>query len=153
MSVCLAQSKPKRAENPSAVIAGYYASLNAAYKANSFQKLRQWFTTYTSSGFTYTSFQRQTFKREPFITGLKDQVKAIQSVSVQTINLGKGTRTGDTFKVQTSGTFEGVVIFDGKPLLMTDNSESADVWIRESNTWKLLSVKVTKEDVQMREHK
>ncbi len=152
-TILLHQAPARRPMTPQAMITLYYATLNAATKSNDLVALNKWYLLHTVPEFAYTSFQKLVFKRDVFLAGLKTQTKAIQSVSKQQIHLGKGILSGNTFKVSTDGEFEGTVTFDGKLLLMTDSSQSLDFWSRQAGVWKLTSVKVTKEDVQMREHK
>ena len=102
---------------------------------------------------TYKSQQGIKFDRAKFLNGVRDQTKAVKSVTESTMSIVRVDVKNNTATVNVTGKFIGIVVFDNREMLMTDASASTDTWTKTASGWKLQSVVVSKEDVQMQQKK
>lgn len=123
-----------------------YVAFNEAVKKNDAKAMQSWVNANCTPDFKYTSKDHQVFDLKQFSAGMLQQVKVTRKVIYSNVKLISWDEKTGVAVVATD--YKGSVVFDSKPLTLTDKSETKDVWIKSKGTWKLKSSLQTKAATQ-----
>ncbi|CAN5417215.1 hypothetical protein BH11ARM1_BH11ARM1_14960 [soil metagenome] len=126
-----------------------YQKLNTAVLKSDSKAVTKWVQDYCSADFSYTSKDKQTYKKEPFLSGLIQQLKATKQVLVSTVKIESVVTKGSFTTLSCVNDFKGKVAFDSKQLTLTSKSSTTDSWVKVGNSWKVKKMVEVKNDTQM----
>jgi len=130
------------------ILARYKAYEQATAK-NDARAMDRWIAQTTTSDFTYTSRDKQTFRKAAFQQGMREQSAMTKHVEKATLRVTGIKVQGNTATALTVADMAARVSIQGQMLRLTDKSTTVDTWVRIGNEWKFRRSVQTKADTQI----
>jgi len=137
------------ADEVTKTLAPAYKALNDAIKRNDVKAMAAWVAKYASKDFKYVSAGKQSFTRDQFLSGMRQQAASTQKVLTSTYKITGATVRNNAATVSVSSTFVGMVKLVDRPNKLANESVTTDLWVRGTDGWKLKSIVGVKETVSI----
>jgi hypothetical protein len=137
------------AATPQEILTKRYKEFNTDILKGDAKSMTAWLHRNCGSHFTYKSYQKAVFDRSTYISGVLQQIGQTSKVLKSTTTVRSFKKTGATIVATVASDFKGVVVFDSKRLILTDQSVTFETWAIERGEWKLQNTVQVNADTQM----
>jgi len=128
-----------------------YRDYNTSILKGDSKRMETWLKSFCDSKLTYTSFHKNKFGRDNYISGVLAQIAKTNQVLKSTTTVRSFKKTSDSIVATVASDFKGVVVFDSRKLTLTDQSVTFETWIRAGRDWKLQKIVQVNADTQMKQ--
>ena len=139
------------AASPEELLKKRYFEYNRNILRSDGRAMTKWMNTYSTSDFTYTSYQKNTYKHSDYVTGLLQQIAQTNKVLKSTLMVRSFKKSGKDIVATVATDFKGVVVVDSRKLTLTDQSVTFETWEFVNHDWKLKKIVQVNADPQMHE--
>jgi hypothetical protein len=137
------------AAGPQETLKKRYQAYNTCIQKGDAKGMGEWLQKYCSPKFTYTSFQKTKYDRATYVNGVLKQIAQTNKVLKSSTVVRNFEVSKNTVVVTIASEFKGLVAFDTRKLILTDNSVTYETWTQTGGDWKLLKVVQVNADTQM----
>jgi len=138
-----------QAASPQDTLRKRYQDYNAIIQKGNSRAMNEWLQRYCAPKFSYTSYQNTKFDRKNYIGGVLRQISQTSKVLKTSTTIRDFKVSKNSIVATVASEFKGLVAFDSKKLILTDNSVSYETWNLVGNDWKLQKVVQVNADTQM----
>lgn len=149
LCAALLLGSPPQAGDLKSLLNTRYRQFNEALLKNDAKSLARWVSANLAPTFRYTSKDGNSYGRDAFGKGLRDQVAMTKKPLSSKLTLRRITQQGRQATAVVDSVFQGLVNFDTATLKLVDHSTTTDTWQRQGADWKLVRSVQTKADTQM----
>jgi len=139
------------AATPQEILTKRYKQFNKNILKSDSRAMTTWLNTYCGRSFTYTSFQKNKFTRDGYMTGIMQQFQNTNKVLKSDLVIRGFEKKGASIVATIATDFKGIVIIDTKRLTITDQSVTLETWTPVGKDWKLQKVVQVNADTQMQQ--
>ncbi len=136
---------------PEQTLTKRYKEFNRCILKGDSRSITTWVTGYCTKGFNYTSYQKNKFNRDTFLSGLLQQIDKTAKVLKSDLVIRGFEKHGSTIVATVSMEFKGIVNYDSRRLTLTDLSVTQETWAYVGKDWKLQKVVQVNADTQMQQ--
>lgn len=140
---------PCFSSTPQETLKKRYQEYNADILKSRSKEANSWLQHYCVPQFSYTSYQKAKFDRARYISGVMQQIAQTTKVLKSEVTVRNFEVSKNTVVATVSSDFKGIVVFDGRRLIITDQSVTYDTWTRIGKDWKLQKMVQVNADTQM----
>ena len=139
------------AATPQEILTKRYKDFNTNILKGDSKAMSSWLQGNCTAKFTYTSYQKSKFNRDGYLNGILSQIAKTNTVLKSTTTIRSLQKTGDSIVATVASDFKGIVIFDSRKLVLTDQSVTYDTWVLVGKDWKLSKIVQVNADTQMQQ--
>ena len=136
---------------PQEVLAKRYKDFNTNILKSDSKAMGVWLKSYCTGDFSYTSYQKNKFNRDGYLTGILGQMARIEKVLKSTATIRSFKQTGSTIVATVASEFKGIVAMDTKKLVLTDLGVTYETWVLAGKEWKLSKIVQVNADLHMQD--
>jgi len=137
------------AATPQEIISKQYKEFNKNILKSDARAMTAWLQRNCASKFTYTSYQKKKFNRDGYLSGILQQIAKTSQVLKSTTTIRSFEKLNGTIVATVASDFNGIVAFDSRRLIITDQSVTLETWTPVGKEWKLKKVVQVNADTQM----
>ena len=140
------------ATTPEDLLKRRYIEYNKNIVHGDSRAMTKWLNSNCSGAFSYTSYQKNAYKRGDYINGVLQQISQTNKVLKSTVTVRSLSKKGKSIVATVASDFKGIVVIDSRQLTLTDQSVTLETWESINNDWKLIKVVQVNADTQMHEN-
>lgn len=137
---------------PEELLKKRYVEYNKNILHSDSRAMTKWLNAYCTGAFSYTSYQKNSYKRGDYINGVLQQISQTNKVLKSTVTVRSMAKKGKSIVATVASDFKAIVVIDSRQLTLTDQSVTLETWESKNNDWKLIKVVQVNADTQMHEN-